>query len=463
MPNTACQTSRPPARRSFSGLARFARQCGLAAILGVVCAPSGPSLAGPTSVADETPGARSVGAPVAVDARLVDEGGKALLTFDLSSPAEARAFSMADPDRIIVDVPEVNFQIDPAVGRAPQGRALGQIVKSFRFGLLAPGKSRIVIDLAVPARVTRVATRAIASGAEPARLQIELSRCEPAAFRQAVNDSEPAAAPAQAAPTSAETSSSASGAPVIVLDPGHGGVDSGAIGPGGAVEKTIVYEFTRELAQKLEASGHYHVVLTRDGDEFVSLADRVKIARDANAALLISIHADTLQAAADVSGATVYTVADRASDAEAARIAEHENAADRAAGVEQKSEAVGVADILFDLKRRETRAYAHLFSRGVVDEWRGVARLNRNPERSAGFMVLKAPDFPSILLELGYLSSPQDVKSLTSSEWRARATSALASAVDRFFSPRPEGARAPAKAEARTNPNPAAPGVEAAH
>ena len=206
---------------------------------------------------------------------------------------------------------------------------------------------------------------------------------EGAARRREANVETPASPPpAAAAPLT------------IVLDPGHGGIDSGAIGPGGAVEKTIVFEFTRELAKKLEATGRYHVLLTRDGDEFVSLADRVKIARDANAALLISIHADTLQAAADVSGATVYTVADRASDAEAARIAERENAADKAAGVEQKQEAEGVADILFDLKRRETRAYAHIFSRGVVEEWRGAARLNRNPERSAGFMVLKAPDFP---------------------------------------------------------------------
>lgn len=389
---------------------------------------------------------------MAVAARLVDQGGKARLTFDLSAPAEARAFSMADPDRIIVDVPEVNFQIDPAVGRAPQGGSLGQIVKSFRFGLLAPGKSRIVIDLAAPARLTRVTTQPIAKDADPARLQIELSRCEPAEFLQAVRDSEPAGPSGQEAAAPAESSASQPGPPVVVLDPGHGGVDSGAIGPGGAVEKTIVFDFTRELAQKLAAGGRYRVVMTRNGDEFVSLADRVKMARDANAALLISIHADTLQAAAEVSGATVYTVADRASDAEAARIAERENAADRAAGVEQKQEAVGVADILFDLKRRETRAYAHLFSRGVVGEWRSVARLNRNPERSAGFMVLKAPDFPSILLELGYLSSRQDVKSLTSEPWRATATSALVAAVDRFFAPRADQERAAPKTEAGASP-----------
>jgi N-acetylmuramoyl-L-alanine amidase len=420
------------------------------AIAAAALAPLDSSLAAAPNL--DPPAASAANPPVAVDARLVDEGASAKLTFDLSSPVEARAFSMADPDRIVIDVPEVNFQIDPAIGRAPQGRSLGQIVKSFRFGLFGSGKSRIVIDLAAPARVTRVATEAIANGAEPARLQIELSRCEPAAFQQAVAAGEQAPAPAAAAAAPpAETPVAAAGPPVIVLDPGHGGVDSGAIGPGGAVEKTIVYEFTRELAQKLEASGRYHIVLTRDGDQFVSLADRVKIAHDANAALLISIHADTLQPAADVSGATVYTVADRASDAEAARIAEHENAADKAAGVEQKEDAVGVADILFDLKRRETRAYAHIFSRGIVDEWRGAGRLNRNPERSAGFVVLKAPDFPSVLLEIGYLSSPQDVKSLASAEWRAKATSALASAIGHFFLPHSDAGGAASQAQASAN------------
>jgi N-acetylmuramoyl-L-alanine amidase len=427
----------------------------------MTCAIVEPSLGASSASNPGTAAITAASPPIAVDARLADESGVARLTFDLSSPVEARAFSMADPDRIIIDVPEVNFQVDPAVGRAPQGRSLGQIVKSFRFGLLGPGKSRIVIDLAAPARVTRLATQAIANGAQAARLQIELSRCEPAAFQQAARDSEQAAAPAQNAPASAESSPAAVGPLVIALDPGHGGVDSGAIGPGGAVEKTIVYEFASELAKKLEATGRYRVAMTRHGDEFVSLADRVKIARDQNAALLISIHADTLQVAADVSGATVYTVADRASDAEAARIAERENAADQAAGVEQKQEAAGVADILFDLKRRETRAYAHIFSRGIVEEWRGAGRLNHNPERSAGFMVLKAPDFPSVLLELGYLSSPQDVKSMTSPEWRATATSALASAVDRFFVARSTGGQAAPKAELSANPP--APEAEGAH
>jgi N-acetylmuramoyl-L-alanine amidase len=448
MPYEASKSYRPrdaPAFRSAVGL-------GCAAAIAILALIAWAPLQSTLAASNSATSPALANPPVAVAARLVDEGGKARLIFDLSAPVDTRAFSMVDPDRIIIDVPEVNFQVDPAVGRAAQGRALGQVVKSFRFGLLGPGKSRIVIDLASPARISRIATEPIAEGAKAVRLQIELSRCEPAAFQQAAREGEQDAPSAAVSQPRADSPAVAEGPLTIVLDPGHGGVDSGAIGPGGAVEKSIVYQFSAELAKKLAANKRYRVLMTRDGDEFVSLSDRVKIARDANAALLISIHADTLQAATDVSGATVYTVADRASDAEAARMAERENAADKAAGVEQKEEAAGVADILFDLKRRETRAYAHMFSRGIVEEWRGAGRLNHNPERSAGFMVLKAPDFPSVLLELGYLSSPQDVKAMTSVEWREKATSSLATAVDHFFAPPPEAGKPSAKGEATVDP-----------
>jgi N-acetylmuramoyl-L-alanine amidase len=390
----------------------------LAAVIGA------PALAAETSAAPNAP-------PVAVAARIEQSEGAARLTFDLSRLVDARAFQLAGPDRIIIDLPEVNFQIDPAVGRSAADPRAGALIKSFRFGLLAPGKSRIVIDLAEPARIDRISTKPIAAGADPARLQIELSRCNPAEFREAARQ----AGQGSAATEAAEAPVRQASRPVIVLDPGHGGVDGGALGPQGAVEKTIVFDFAQELARQLRASGRYDVVMTRDGDAFVSLDDRVRIARRAGAALLISIHADTLTEAAGVSGATVYTVADRASDAEAARVAEDENAADKAAGVEASPDKAGVADILFDLKRRETRAYAHLFSRGLVDQWRSAGTLNHRPERSARFVVLKAPDFPSVLLELGYLSSAQDVKALTSPEWRTKASAAIETAVDRFFSP----------------------------
>ena len=381
--------------------------------------------------------------PVAVAARLTDDGENAKLSFDLSEAVEARARPISDPDRIIVDFPEVNFQIDAGQGRPASANAKS-LVKAYRFGLFGPGKSRVVIELAHPACVGKVETRAIAKGAKPSRLALELKACSREAFADAIKASAPAAAPASAR---SDTPAPTSGPPVIVLDPGHGGVDGGAFGVKGSVEKTIVFEFASELKAKLEAGHRFRVVMTRDGDQYVSLDDRVKIARDANAALLISIHADTLNAAQEVSGTTVYTCSDRASDAEAARIADRENAADKSAGADAKDRDAGVADILFDLKRRETRAYAHLFSRGLVSRLQASGPLNHNPERSAGFVVLKAPDFPSVLVELGYLSNAADVANMTSPEWRGKATSAMAEAVERFFGP--SAPAAPAVAESQ--------------
>ena len=175
--------------------------------------------------------------------------------------------------------------------------------------------------------------------------------------------------------------------------------------------------------------------MTRTGDTFVSLGDRVKVARDAGAALFLSVHADTLSDPG-VTGATVYTASDRASDAEAARVAATENRADEVAGLDAAPEAPGVSDILFDLTRRETRTYAHLFQRNLIGYWQKVARLNKRPDRAAGFKVLQAPDVPSVLLELGYLSSDHDSKLLTSPEWRDKATAAVANSIDTFFGQR---------------------------
>jgi N-acetylmuramoyl-L-alanine amidase len=361
-------------------------------------------------------------APVAVGARLAQDQNGARLVFDLSRPVEARVYALSWPDRIIVDLPEVNFQLDPSVGRALAGGPA--LVKAFRFGQLAPGKSRIVIDLQRPACPTQVESRPIVDGTPASRLKIELRPCEDADF---------AALERPFASAGLDLSPSVS-PPVVVLDPGHGGTDGGAHGVGGAVEKTLVFEFCSELKRQLEATGRYTIAMTRKGDEYVDLDDRVTMARDANAALFISVHADALSEAADVSGSTVYTVAERASDAEAARIAASENAAGQARGTEKKAqEDPGVADILFDLKRRETRAYAHIFSRGLVERLRPAVRLNHNPERSAGFVVLKAPEFPSVLVELGYLSNAQDVRAMSSPEWRTKAATAMVKAIDAFF------------------------------
>ncbi|MBX9758457.1 MAG: N-acetylmuramoyl-L-alanine amidase, partial [Beijerinckiaceae bacterium] len=222
---------------------------------------------------------------------------------------------------------------------------------------------------------------------------------------------------------------------VVVIDPGHGGIDVGAQAPGRMPEKEIVFEFARALEKALIETGRYSVKMTRTEDVFVPLGERVRIAQAANAQLFLSIHADTLNEAG-VSGATVYTVSDKASDAHAARLAEKENFADKAAGFDGAEEGGGVSDILFDLTRRETRAYSHVFARTLVNVWKDAARLNKNPVRSAGFKVLKAPDVPSALLELGYVSSEKDAALLADPEWRARTASAVARSIDQFFAMR---------------------------
>ena len=367
--------------------------------------------------------AEEAGPPVAVDARLSQDENTAKLVFDLSRTVDANASALASPDRIVVDMPEVNFQLDRSVGRVG---ALSNVslVKGFRFGLLAPGKSRIVLDLARAACPARVFAKPIVEGEPAARLTIELKSCDSSAFASFLRSSAVSTLTTSSAPSFSQ--------PVIVIDPGHGGVDSGARGIRGVQEKTLVFDFCAELKRQLDETKRYATVMTRDGDQYVDLDDRVAIARKANASLFISVHADTLSEDANVSGSTVYTVADRASDAEAARIAARENAAGRGPGA-ARPDLPNVADILFDLKRRETRTYAHIFSRGLVDNLRGAARLNHNPERSAGFVVLKAPEFPSVLVELGYLSNAQDVQSLTSPEWRTKAATAVVKAIDAFF------------------------------
>lgn len=374
----------------------------------------------------------AAGPSIATAVRIENGADHAKLTFDLTQPVVATSFVLAAPDRIVVDIPGTDFRIDPQVGAQKPGHSQA-LVASFRFGHFAPSKSRIVVDLAAPARI--VQARSVSDAAK-SYLVIELARTTRAAFQTAAHNSllaaETAAADAEHAPAVPQDKNAL---PLIVIDPGHGGVDSGAI-VNGLVEKNIVFDFAKLLAAKLSASGHYKVMMTRDSDVFVSLAERVRIAQDSGAALFISIHADTIYDAPNVSGATVYTGAEHATDAEAARTAEKENQADAAAGVANKDAASGVSDILADLTREETRAYSHVFARTLVNYWKVAGRLNKNPERAAGFWVLKAPDVPSVLIELGYLSNAKDAASLTSPAWRDQTSTKVAAAIDAFFAVR---------------------------
>ena len=366
---------------------------------------------------------------IALGSRIEAESGQERLIFDLTGPVKISARPLADPDRIIIDIADLEFRLDPSAGR---NTGLSKLIKAFRFGLFAPGRSRIIIDLAQPATIVATRIDPLKGGS---RLIIELASTDAASFAAAAS----AAAKAPDVPSALSSAPPAprpSGKAVIVIDPGHGGVDTGAIGKHGEQEKAIVFEFARVLKAKIEAEGLFHAVLTREEDIFLPLAERVRRARENNAALFLSIHADTL-AAPHVEGATVYTLSARASDAEAARIAEQENLADQAAGLEGKAEAEEVDDILFELTRRETHAYSRDFSKTLISKWKDAGNLNKNPSRAAGFVVLKAHDVPSILLELGYLSSEKDLSRLTSPQWREQAAMKLAEAIKVYFQTHP--------------------------
>jgi len=228
--------------------------------------------------------------------------------------------------------------------------------------------------------------------------------------------------------------------PMIVLDPGHGGIDTGTHAASGELEKNLALEFASMLRDKLEKTGKYRLAMTRSDDTFVPLAERVRFARLRQAQLFISIHVDALaRGAGTAGGASVYTLSEKASDAEAARLAEAENRADAIAGVNLADEPSDIADILIDLAKRETNAFSAHFARNVVGALRATARLHKNPLKSAGFLVLKAPDVPSVLIELGYISDAGDLKQMLLPSWRSRTGDAISQAVNAYFATRLAG------------------------
>ncbi|HEX2555365.1 MAG TPA: N-acetylmuramoyl-L-alanine amidase [Microvirga sp.] len=407
----------------FASLRRLAALAGLLAALAAA-----PAVAiGPPRKAEKADALRPEAAPaIAAAVDLAVEAGRTRFTVTLSKPVTARAFPMERPDRIVLDLPEVTFHLPAEAGRAREG-----LVASFRYGLFAPGRSRVVIDLTQPAQVARLEVVPNPRDGS-AQLVVEIARTDRETFRKAAAE---AAAQAREASAAAIPGPASDPRPVIVLDPGHGGIDPGAAAAG-MFEKDIVFSFAEILKRRLEAGGRYRVVLTRDHDVFVPLGDRVRIARAARADLFISIHADSISGGQDVRGLTVYTGSERASDADSARLADRENRADAAAGADAAEGPDEVLDILQDLTLRETRAFSHGFATRLVGELDAVARLNKNPYRQAGFRVLRAHDVPSVLVELGYLTSRKDFDLIMSDEWRERAAAAMTTAVDRFFATR---------------------------
>jgi N-acetylmuramoyl-L-alanine amidase len=410
-------------------------------------------------------------APVASDARLAGDVVHTRFILDLDQTVTFRAFTLTDPYRVVVDLPEVNFRVPPGTGA--QGRGL---VKAFRYGLVLPGGSRIVLDLTGPARIVNSNVLSPANG-QPPRLVLELEEVDRGSFLQSLGSdaqlelkptiaatapivptapvavivpSAPQVAPVVAAipkpmpgpvpaPPQSQPQASTPAVdkrPVVVIDPGHGGDDNGTQ-MGSETEKSLVLGFALALRDSLEKSGKCRVIMTRTDDTFIPLADRVRIARSQSASLFVSIHADALpRSEGDAQGATIYTLSDKASDAEAQRLADAENRADAIGGVKLAEEPTDVADILIDLVQRETRTFSNRFAHLLMSEVKNSMRMHKHPLKSAGFKVLKAPDVPSVLVELGYVSNKDDLEHLLSDSWRSKAIASMSRAIDIFLTKR---------------------------
>lgn len=221
--------------------------------------------------------------------------------------------------------------------------------------------------------------------------------------------------------------------PVIVIDAGHGGQDPGASGLGGVKEKKVTLRFAEALKEALSKSGRYKVVMTRSDDRYLFLKERVQIARAAKGSLFISLHADSAPSRT-ASGLSVYTISEKASDKESEALAAKENKADVIGGIDLSNTDEDVADILIDLAERETRGKSAQFAKQVIRSLSREIQLLSNTHRYAGFAVLKAPDIPSILVEVGFLSSPQEERLLESDSYRKKVARGLANAVDAYFS-----------------------------
>src|SRR5215216_1403670 len=380
-----------------------------------LCASLWLGLTAPALAAAPGAAAPAVPVPTAIAVEIKADGARTRLTFTLSEPVEARSFVMERPDRLVIELPRVNFQLPAESGRRREG-----LVTSLRYGLFAAERSRVVIDLAQPALVSRLdVTTRPADGA--ALLTVELARSDREAFRRSAKPEPPAVVEPE---TTGSVEPGGDKRPLVVIDAGHGGIDPGAVASTGALEKDIVFSFAQRLRERLEGTGRYRVAMTRDQDVFVALDERVRVTRAAKADLFISIHADSISAAPHVRGGTVYTGSERATDAESANLAERENQAN------------AVADILQELTLRETRGFSHRFAKKRLGKLDPVMRLSKKPHREAGFKVLRAPDVPSVLVELGYLSSKRDIDLLTSDAWRDRSTAAMATAIDQYFGTR---------------------------
>jgi N-acetylmuramoyl-L-alanine amidase len=373
-------------------------------------------------------------AETSVDAiRIATHGEATRVVIDLSGPVSFSHFALTEPPRLAIDLPDVAWAVNGDQGDRPVG-----LVKSFRFGRPHPGVSRIVLDVAEPFEIDRV-FELPPSGERGHRIITDLLKTpspewETRHTNSAIGPALPKAAALVIARPPERKPPPPSARRVVVLDPGHGGVDPGAIGRStGLFEKDIALRMGLALRDRLEATGRYEVIMTRADDRILRLRDRLQVARQSQGELFISLHADSLVQAPKISGASVYTLSERASNNEAARLARKENRADILAGIDLSDQEDTVTEILIDLAQRDSNNKSTRFAELLVEEMRGATDMAKRQLAQAGFVVLKSPDMPSVLIELGYLSNPTDEKALADPAHIGKLAASMVRAIDRHF------------------------------
>ena len=375
--------------------------------------------------------------------RLGEDVGRTRLVLDLSGPVDSHVFVLGNPYRLVVDLPELKW----SAARQLPGESTVGLVRNMRFGQFAPGVFRLVLDLSGPAEVTRSFTLPPGSGF-PHRFVIDLAGIPVAKFKPGnarkpkvgggnTGAQEGVASP-KADPVPPPARESRNSRRTIIIDAGHGGVDPGTIGRKGTKEKAVTLGVSLKLARILRKKGGYSVHMTRERDRFIPLRQRVALARkfdgerDSEDKLFLSIHADSARNR-KANGATVYTLSEFASDKESAALAAKENRADVLAGIDLNDQSDDVSKFLIDLAQRETMDYSAQFAETLIGELGRKTKLRRNTHRFAGFRVLKAPDVPAALVELGYLSNKGDEKFLNSSRGQQKLAEGIANAIDVYF------------------------------
>jgi len=368
-------------------------------------------------------------AAVAFAGRLVGDEASTRLLLDFDQPVEVSVLYMVRPSRIVINLPKIVFKFSNDEALAGRG-----LVSDVRFGAISKDASRLVLTLKSPAKVTKSEVKKL-ENEKQSRLVIDFDAISSAEFAQLVTKQQEVSGRSGAIATKGDRirkSAKKAGRFRIVIDPGHGGIDGGAVGVRGGKEKDITLAVARQFKANLEKAGPFDVELTRNDDIFVSLKERVAIARRSSADLFISIHADSLQQR-HVRGATIYTLSKKASDKLSAQLARSENLADLVAGLALPTEDNAVTDILVELTARETVRFSRYFSQILSNSLKDKTILIKNPQRSASFGVLKAPEVPSVLLELGYLSNLEDEKLMRSKKWQAELAHRVGDAIAKFF------------------------------